>query len=231
MYVEPIPNWSIDVSDAVNGAIEFWESNTNAKFQMTESSYQADAMINWQKQLPNGYDGYVIDNRLMQIGLGTTDCDNTWRSYSSKSVENVLIHEFGHVLDLKHSLDKDDLMYPMIHNAQFSAIEQTYTLKPGQSEFVRGCSFGSEPTYLFDFSVESSGTGIDFFFVPSEDEYNKFLEDKTFNYYKDPNCVGVNRSGQLGVCSNLVDTAGMLIIAPESMPENQITVKVTLEER
>jgi len=40
----------------------------------------------------------------------------------------------------------------------------------------------------------------------------------------------LNRSGQIGICKNVSDNAGLLLIAPRTENESQFSVKVLLQE-
>ncbi len=231
IYVEPVPEWSDDIRYLVDEAIEFWQSITDAKFQLVESFDATSAKISWYKQLPNGYDGFVIRERLVQIGLGNNDCDGVWRPYDTNSVRKVLIHEIGHVMGLEHANDQSSLMYPVIHNARYSTITDSYTLGAGEAVFIGGCSLNQEPSYQFEVAVQDSENKIDLFFVTSKNEYFQAINGKPFQYYSDPNCLGLSRSVQMGICESVSHSAGLLIIAPDSISGEQITVKVSLAER
>ena len=231
IYVEPVPEWSDDIRYLVDEAIEFWQSITDAKFQLVESFDATSAKISWYKQLPNGYDGFVIWERLVQIGLGNNDCDGAWRPYDTDSVRKVLIHEIGHVMGLEHTNDQSSLMYPVIHNARYSTITDSFTLGAGEAVFIGGCSLNQEPSYLFEIAVQDSENKINLVFVPSKNEYFQAINGKPFQYYSDPNCLGLSRSGQIGICENVSHNAGLLLIAPDSISGDQITVKVSLAER
>jgi len=231
IYVEPVPYWSEDISYLVDEALEFWQSVTDAKFRLVESFDASSAKISWYKQIPNGYDGFVIQERLVQIGLGNNDCDGAWRSYDTDSVRKVLIHEIGHVMGLEHTNDQASLMYPVIHNARYSTTTDSYTLGAGEAVFIGGCSLNKEPSYKFEVAVQDSENKIDLFFVPSKNEYFQAINGKPFQYYSDPNCLGLSRSGQIGICENVSQNAGLLLIAPDFISGDQITIKVSLAER
>jgi len=231
IYVEPVPEWSNDIMYLVDEAVEFWQSITDAKFRLIESFVPTSAKISWYKQLPNGYDGFVIREKLVQIGLGNNDCEGVWHPYDTDSVRKVLIHEIGHVVGLEHTNDQSSLMYPVIHNAHYSTITDSYTLGAGEAVFIGGCSLNQEPSYQFEVAVQDSENKIDLFFVPSKNEYFQAISGKPFQYYSDPNCLGLSRSGQIGICESVSHNAGLLIIAPDSISGDKITVRVSLAER
>ena len=47
----------------------------------------------------------------MQVSLGKT-IQGTWYAFTDLTVENIAIHEVGHILGLQHNSDPDSIMYP-----------------------------------------------------------------------------------------------------------------------
>jgi len=139
IYIEPTPRWSKDVSSEVDQALGFWKEVADVQFEVVNAPSFGITSIGWEKELRNGYDGYVIGQTSVSIGLGSSDCNGNWRPYSSESIKNILIHEIGHTVGLDHSVSKSNIMYPMIHDAKFAAIKQAFTIPQDSSIFIRGC--------------------------------------------------------------------------------------------
>ena len=227
IYIEPTPKWSKYVSSEVHNALKFWKEVAGVQFEIVNAPSFGTISINWEKELRNGYDGYVTGQTSVSIGLGSSDCDGNWKPYSSKSIKNILIHEIGHTVGLDHAISKSNIMYPMIHNAKFAAIEQSFTIPQDGSIFIRGCSFSSDPAYKYQVEVEDSKK-VDIFFVPSIEEKYKVDSGESFSYYSDINCIGLDKSSKTGVCK-VVDSGGMLIINSDN--QGIISLKVYLEEK
>lgn len=226
IFVENSPNWSQDMSDEVDYALTYWKETANVDFKIVNDKSVSMSTITWKKDLPNGYDGYALNQSTITIGLGNTYCDGKWRPYSSESVRNILIHELGHILGLGHSIDKSNIMYPMINDAKFAPIEKTFVISGDDSEFIRGCSFSVDPSYNYYVSVQDSNK-VDVFFVPSIDEKQNVEDGKSFDYYSNMECIAIEKSYKSGVCK-IADSGGMLLI---NSNKNPITVKVYLEEK
>ena len=228
IYIEPTPKWSKDVSPEVYKALEFWKEVAGVQFKIANAPSFGIISIGWEKELRNGYDGYVIGQTSVSIGLGSSDCDGNWKAYSTESIKNILIHEIGHTVGLDHAVDKSNIMYPMIHDAKFSAIEQSFTIPQDSSLFIRGCSFSADPSYKYQVEVKDSKK-VDIVFVPSVEEKYKVDSGESFDYYSDINCIGLDKSTKMGVCKEIADSAGILIINSDS--QGIISLKVYLEEQ
>ncbi len=228
IYIEPIPKWSKDISPEVHKALEFWKEVADVQFEIVNAPSFGIISIGWEKELRNGYDGYVIGQTNVSIGLGSSDCNGNWKAYGTESIKNILIHEIGHTVGLDHAVSKSNIMYPMIHDAKFAAIEQSFTIPQDGSIFIRGCSFSADPSYKYQVEVKDS-MKVDIFFVPSIEEKYKIDSGESFNYYSDINCIGLDKSSKMGVCKKIVDSAGMLIINSDN--QGTISLKVYLEEQ
>jgi len=227
IYVEKTPNLYADMTSQVYDALKYWENIANVKFELVNAPSADTISIQWEKELKNGFDGYVIGQTDVSIALGSSNCDDVWRAYSSDSITNILIHELGHTLGLEHAISKSNIMYPMIEDAKFAAIDETISIPQGGSAFIKGCSFSADPTYNYQIQVKDSKKA-DIFFIPSIDEKYKVDEGKKFNYYSDINCIGLDKSAKSGACK-VADSAGMLIINPDV--NNSILVNINLEEQ
>ena len=229
IYVEPIPKGLSDVSGEVNNAIKFWKDAANVSFNLVDTQDMDTVIISWEKTLPNNYDGYTTNQKQVEVALGSYGCDKNWRAYDSESVRNILIHELGHILNLGHATDKSNIMYPMIYSAKFTPIDTTITIDTKDSAFIKTCSFSADPAYKYVVKAQDTTKKFDLFFVPSDAEKQRFDEGKQFDYYSDINCIGLSKSVQNGICKNVVDTGGLLIVNSEN--KEKITVTVHVEEK
>jgi|ETN07SMinimDraft_1059922.scaffolds.fasta_scaffold29550_2 hypothetical protein len=67
------------------------------------------------------------------------------------------------------------------------------------------------------------------FFVPSIEEKHRVDSGDSFNYYSDINCLGLDKSFKIGVCKEIADSAGILIINSDN--QGTVSLHVHLEEQ
>jgi len=230
LYIESIPASATNIENTVLSAIKFWESRVDVKFEIVDSINDANLILKFVQELPDQYAGFVFNGKLVKIGLGNSNCYGNWNSFDEQTITLSLTHELGHVMGFKHSQDQNSIMYMSISHAKYSQINESYTLSPGESLFIQGCTLRPETSYHYEIFTDDAEKKIDYFFIPSEIEYQNFLDGKQFKYYSDPDCLDLNRSGQIGICKNVSDNAGLLLIAPRTENESQFTVKVLLQE-
>ncbi|MCH8972651.1 MAG: matrixin family metalloprotease [Thaumarchaeota archaeon] len=230
LYVESIPASATNIENTVLSAVKFWESRVDVKFEIVDSINGANLILKFVQELPDPYGGFVFNGKLVKIGLGNSNCDGNWHPFDEQTITLLITHELGHVMGFKHSQDQNTIMYSSIYYAKYSQIKESYTLNPGESLFIQGCTLRPDTSYHYEIFTDDSGKKIDYFFIPSKIEYQNFLNGKQFKYYSDPDCLDLNRSGQIGICKNVSDNAGLLLIAPRTENESQFSVKVLLQE-
>jgi len=116
-----IPNKQI-VIDAIDQAFRNWETtNPETDFELSSGS-NSDIEIKWEMYKgDSNEDGlaqtYIInDEQIFGKGeitayLGSVDCREDYVQFDSGRVTNILIHEIGHIMGLKHHANENHLMY------------------------------------------------------------------------------------------------------------------------
>jgi len=108
---DPIPDYSNDyyVRNSISDAVQQWtDKNPDMTIQLVESN--GDVQIEWKKVIFAGHTG-LMEGSIMDVELGSLDCNNNWNQYSMFSISDTISHELGHYLKLGHSIDPTHLMY------------------------------------------------------------------------------------------------------------------------
>ncbi|MCH7561114.1 MAG: matrixin family metalloprotease, partial [Thaumarchaeota archaeon] len=118
VYVDKLPSYANNYAgNAVYDATEFWKDNLPKKhFYITETENDADIMISWVRDFGgfNEHIGYSYI-KLIEVGLGDSNCYDTWKEYDSNYITTIMTHEIGHAIGFEHSDNPDDVMYPTIN--------------------------------------------------------------------------------------------------------------------
>lgn len=122
MYVQTMPrHWQAEYGDVLSQATQYWEKSIpGVKFETTNQIDKSDFVVEWTSQNGQGKLGYYstdISNDygkpVMAITLGFFE-EGKWRLVPAESVLLVTEHELGHLLQIQHSINPDDIMYPTV---------------------------------------------------------------------------------------------------------------------
>ncbi len=227
IFVQASPSWAPYANTLVPNAINYWENTDNTKF-IYSTPDKASITVRWLKEPDSKYAGYTVGG-MAEVALGDGKCDGTWHAYDVDFVTAILKHELGHALGFGHSTNTADVMYPIILGEKYAPIRETFTLLPNDSIFVHVCTFSHTSTFHYSVKSDNEKNTLDIFFVPSKIEYDKFVDGKKFNYYKDDGCFGTKNIFYDGNCSN-VSNQGGLIIRPSNDNQPQQNVTLTVDE-
>lgn len=238
IYVDPVPDYATNyASNAINVAIQAWQNtNPDLKLYVTTSKSQANFQVQWLRDTAGeSFNGEAfVSSGIIQVALGSSyNCYEKWEPFSENYVDQIMEHEIGHLLGLGHSTDPNNIMYGgLLKGFQYGLIEKDTNLSSGWNWFVPVCTILSETGYSYSVSSSNSNMPFDVYFVPSINEYNKFKNDQSFQYYTNNGCYGKNFIKYSASCQPVAQTSGLIIsLYPQIIPTNSLTtVTVNLNE-
>ena len=118
------------VSTLIN-SFKMWEGtefNANdgkkvkINFVTTKSKTNANLWVTWVvRDLGEGVLGHAnLGKGVVEVALGGYGCDGNFQLYHVDTVEYIMTHELGHGIGLKHSDDKNSIMFPSMNSTQYA---------------------------------------------------------------------------------------------------------------
>ncbi len=123
IYVNEQPTGlPLDHAGTLMESIEYWESeglSTGGKklrveFEYTGFKHEANVWVTWVvRNIGEGVLGHAhLGKGIVEVALGDYNCDGSFQLYDVDSVEQIMRHELGHSIGLRHVDDQHSIMYP-----------------------------------------------------------------------------------------------------------------------
>lgn len=116
IFVDQIPD-DVDfevVSNGISVALDSW-SIRNPEIIFEYSEYNSQLKIVFTKINDDSHI-QISDEGIMEIPLGSYDCNGIWQQYSELTISDFVAHGIGHHIGLSHHTDESHLMYDKSHN-------------------------------------------------------------------------------------------------------------------
>ena len=228
-FVHPLPEWADYAKNVIRESTAAWEeADPGLKFRQTSSEAQADFAIGWVKDFGGLHVGFARGD-YMEVGLGDSFCDGYWKPYHQDHITYIATHEIGHIFGYDHSSDPNDVMYPEAPPAQYLHEIYEFDSTATYVHFLPLCTGFEVTGYDFSVSIEDSH-GLDVYFVPSIQDYDNYVDGKTFEHYDDRGCYAENVVQFTGRCNGVSGEGGLMIALPEQTDEPLVRVTAELQE-
>jgi len=206
--------------------MSFWERNVNVTFKEVSTFSEADVKVQWFKEFGTGTLGHTINQKVIDIGIGDSNCLGKWRPYSYNTVLQIAKHELGHSLgaddDYKHS---DRIMYYTLSTKYETDIEEEDALPSDLAHFYPICTKNNVTAYTFEVT---STEPLDIYIVPSKQDYELLTKRQEFESY--PNCNEKNVKFYQKTCTITKESGIVLTNSQSSNQKGYAQYKIKIKE-
>jgi len=229
--VADLPSWASYANNVMFEATKVWEdANPGLKFYTVQSFGKADFKVQWVKEFGVEHVGFAFGNKFIEVGLGDSNCGETWQPYSSSYISQIMAHEIGHVLGFGHVYDPNSIMFPTALNKEYGLIETKLTVTERFIQFMPFCSFKNSTTIAWEVSTNDPEDVVDVYLVSSFEAFKKIRENKPFSHYQGDECSSKNLRISSGVCQGVNGIGGLLIIMPDTLSGHLTKITMKQEE-
>ena len=175
-FVDPLPDYAAGgVDGAVAGIVEALEDLDlyGASIMQTSVEADADILVRWARDYDDHILGLAINQTVIHVGLGRTNCLDSWQAFDAETVRRILWHEFGHTFAYSHSADRTNVMYPTTDTRFAVGEEIERVLAPGSYWEIPICLSG---TYSFSFENENSENVFRYAVLPLAIDADDYLD-------------------------------------------------------
>ena len=154
----------------------------------------ADFTIEWIKDYGKETVGAVFGAKSATIGLGETNCIEQWQHFDSITINNIIVHEVGHILGFEHSNNPNNVMFESIDTRTIYESEMNDIIP---SNWYFTYPFCSDGKYSYSFSTDENSS-FEIYVLPEETDVDDFVNEDKGNYYtcEEPDTFWISKSNE-----------------------------------
>ncbi|MBT8243246.1 MAG: matrixin family metalloprotease [Nitrosopumilus sp.] len=237
--VPNIPDEQIPIN-ALKKAIDSWEqSNPNLEFVQSKNP---NIEIKWQEYASSTHTGLakcntvlfgILSHCILEISIGTEDCNSNFVQNDENMVANILMHEIGHALGLGHTSEENHLMYStespetVYDNRGYNIPDRFEELYVGQNLLLYNQKELESQIKLLDSKIIREQLQYDEYLKQYEYYEGKTLSQKEFQKAEKAFSVltsqGEKVNGLIGEQNNLIDQINEIVKELGCDPNFEIT--------
>jgi len=99
------------------------------------------------------------------------------------------------------------------------------------AQFIPICTDKKVTSYEYSISIDGENSWVDVYFVDSKKQFQNYVNSEKFNFYTNDGCFGKHYHSFSGVCENIAQESGLLILIPDNLERSLTKIKVNLHEK
>lgn len=219
---------------------EGWQSNSNIIFDVTtvwsnpnqtKSGDEYQTISNLASADVSDYNynrlQYQRQNPYVELKHQFSDCNSSWMPILYRYAVDSVRSQIQYIQGTKLNTDPYAEVFPKY------SVQRSTPLTALESfvQFIPVCTASNTAT--FDFSVKTNDDNVSFdvFFVPSVEEFEKFVDGNSdsFSYYPEDGCYGIGFRSFHGTCT-VSQNGGLLIVLEDNLRLSLTRVTISMHE-
>ena len=176
------------------------------------------------------FDNYNFNNLQYQNNRGYvelkhqfSDCNSSWKPMSYRYAIDTVRNQIELIQGNELNDDPYISLFPNI-KSENSDTSEFY------AQFIPICTDKNTTSYEYSISIDDETSWMDVYFVDSKKQFENFMTSQNFNFYADDGCFGKNYQSFSGICKNIDQESGLLIIIPDNLSRSLTKIKVNMHE-
>lgn len=228
IYVHLQDNWKSSPGNILFDVTNVW-SNPNPNSDDKSFSinpYDLSELINYNSNRLQ----YQNEKSYVELKHEFSNCDSNWKPMLYRYVIDGLRNQIEIAQGSQLHDDPYVSLVPDIPNREYDDSSQRVQIKEGYVQFIPICTSKDLVDYEYSISINDNKIGFDVYFVYSDEEIARFLNDESFSFYEQDGCIAHNFRSYTGICKNVNPDSGLMIILPDSLELSITKVRISLHE-
>lgn len=230
IYIHLQKEWNSYPGNLLFDVTDVWK-NSDSQNPLREIYYDPEISKQEFKDHNLNVLDYQRGKSFVELKHEFSDCNESWSPISYRYIVDTIRNRFEFFQGNELKGDPYASVYPKISNEQYGLDEQDEKLKSGYAQFIPICTSKNSTNIEYSLKINSNQIGFDVYFVPYIDELSNYLEgNSSFSYYNQDGCSGKNFQSFNGICRNVGNQSGLLVVIPDELHLALTKITVNLIE-
>jgi hypothetical protein len=172
----------------------------------------------------SNYLQYQNNRGYVELKHQFSDCNSSWKPMLYRYAIDSVRTQIELIQGSELNNDPYVSIFPNIKSMN-STTSEFYV------QFIPMCTDKKTTSYEYSISIDDETSGFDVYFVDSKKQLENYLNYGIFDFYTHKGCFGKNYHSFSGICKNIDQESGLLIIIPDDLNRSLTKIKVNLHEK
>ncbi|MDX1596379.1 MAG: hypothetical protein R3327_05505 [Nitrosopumilaceae archaeon] len=230
IYVHLQPEWKSYPANILYDVTTVWSNpeKTNSSKIFYDESLDGTTITDYNYNKLESQNG----KPFVRLNHEYSNCEVSWKPPLYRYAIDSIRNNFRYLQGTQLNNDPYVSVFPNLENTNYSQKQQDNIISDGFAQFIPICTTNENTSYEFAVSINDKKTAFDVYFIPSEKQFTNFLNDKeSFSFYDEPGCFARNHQSYSGICNDISQNSGLLIVIPDNLSLSLTKITVSLHEK